>query len=84
MAGVKKGITHPRPELRAACEGLSKAALIDMIGDFMDCQDPDWRVADLIEFIGPRLSMRGDREPKTWSSLRPRPRPPTLPVRRDG
>lgn len=76
--GIKKPASHARDkELRAVCQGLSKAALIDVVGDAMDAMEGEgsWKVADLIDFIAPRVRARGDREPKSWKALRPVPRP---------
>ena len=65
-------------QLRAAFDTLTKDALIDLLGDALDQIEGEgqWRVADAVEFAAPRLRVRGEREPKIWKALRPKPRPP--------
>lgn len=66
----RKPLTHPASAaLKAAFESVSKSAMIDLIGDFMDASagEGQWSIHDAIEMAAPRLAIRGDREPKCWA-----------------
>jgi hypothetical protein len=70
---TKKATTHPkRPH--HVLEGVSKAALMDIVADAMDAMygegdlppDDGWGYHELVEFCAPRLQVRGDKEPANW------------------
>ena len=71
---TNKSPSHARtPELRAALESLSKAALIDIIGDALDLLhgEANWKARDACDLARPRLVVRGDRLPPMWAALYP-------------
>lgn len=78
MRTTCKRPSHPMAQcLQAALGDVSKAALIDVIGDAMDLLNDEggWDTAALLDFVEPRLAARGDRIPGSWRALRPLPRP---------
>ncbi len=81
MRAGNKGLSHPKAAvLRAVFGDVSKAALIDIVGDALDClsgEEGEWSADFAIEFAAPRLIVREDREPKNWAPgcLRRLPRP---------
>lgn len=59
--------THARAnELKDIFGGLSKNALLDLLGDALDAGDPEWTRDDALDLARPRMSIRDDREPKSW------------------
>lgn len=69
MSGSKKWVTCPAPPgVVAYLDRLSKRALIDLVLDatglIQGCEPDAINFAELREFVGPRLLVRGDREPR--------------------
>lgn len=69
MGVGKKGPTTPcRPEVAHYLNQLSKQALLDLVVDALGLQaggEPeDVTLEQVKDFAGPRLRVRGDREPK--------------------
>lgn len=82
MRGGNKRPTHPNAiVLRAAFDEVSKAALMDIVGDLLDLAygEGKWGAHEAVTTVAPRLAVRGDREPAIWKALRRKPRPPGRP-----